>query len=84
MVGLFFIGRPVLDWRCTDPCLVCYRYPRGAVGSSARLLIDRGSLARLPAALVPAARGPGRPGLLRGRQGGQEAGLANETRGFAS
>jgi hypothetical protein len=19
MVGLFFIGRPVLDWRCTDP-----------------------------------------------------------------
>jgi len=45
--------------------------------SSARLPFDR--VAALPGfrlSLLAAAIGPGRPGLLRGRQGGQEAGRA--------
>ncbi|MHB8118234.1 MAG: hypothetical protein ACYDHX_05855 [Methanothrix sp.] len=52
-----------------------------AVGSSARFPLDRGCVVWLPAALLAAASGPGRPGLLRCRQGGLDCQASARIRG---
>jgi len=61
MVGLLFIGRPVQDWRYTDPCLFCCRSTVVAAlpGWDCGNVVRAGWIAWQ--ALVQGGRRPGKP-----------------------